>query len=452
MSTLNTTGSSEGVNITVSTPSMPAPNSSSQAILSSSDTSILSSTTNTSSQLNMQLSLANQQQSQPTLQQLPPNQQLITNLQQPLLTQQQPLLNQQQPLLNELQSQPQSNQIPYQSYVPQSATTYVPSNSYRYPLPKFREEDVEFSIQQISLSFTPQATEHEKANTFLLTIPYDVQKSIPNLYQLVSSSPTPFTTLCDLLRRRLSPSDATRFHVLLRHETLGDRLPSQLLTRMLSISGPLAQGHQSLLRTLFLERLPDYVRNSLLSHGDALSLQDLAERADIIIRANQSVPSYVSPSSLSPLASTFAIMPSGVIPPSVPSTLSDPLPASSSSIPSPICAISPHPPSSSHSDSYSTILTMLNNMNAQLLSLDRKYNALQQQLSTATRCTCQHPSSDSSSFSRSRSRSPSPSRSPLPQPPPGSNLCFYHYNFGGRARKCVAPCSFSSLNSLQGGT
>jgi hypothetical protein len=55
-------------------------------------------------------------------------------------------------------------------------------------------------------------------------------------------------------------------------------------------------------------------------------------------------------------------------------------------------------------------------------------------------------SSPASSRSQARPSTPRPARRQLPQPPPSSTYCFYHYNFGGGARRCQPPCSWHSEN------
>jgi hypothetical protein len=52
----------------------------------------------------------------------------------------------------------------------------------------------------------------------------------------------------------------------------------------------------------------------------------------------------------------------------------------------------------------------------------------------------------SSSRSQARPSTPRPACRQLPQPPPTSTNCFYHYNFGGGARRCHPPCSWHSEN------
>jgi hypothetical protein len=54
--------------------------------------------------------------------------------------------------------------------------------------------------------------------------------------------------------------------------------------------------------------------------------------------------------------------------------------------------------------------------------------------------------SPASARNQNRPPTPCPARRQLPQPPPSSSDCFYHYNFGGEARRCQPPCSWRSEN------
>ncbi len=55
-------------------------------------------------------------------------------------------------------------------------------------------------------------------------------------------------------------------------------------------------------------------------------------------------------------------------------------------------------------------------------------------------------SSPASLRSQARPSTPRPARRQLSQPPPSSSYCFFHYNFGGGARRCQPPCSWHSEN------
>jgi hypothetical protein len=54
--------------------------------------------------------------------------------------------------------------------------------------------------------------------------------------------------------------------------------------------------------------------------------------------------------------------------------------------------------------------------------------------------------SPASSLGPARLSTPRPAHRQLLQPPPLSSYCFYHYNFGGGARRCQPPCSWHSEN------
>lgn len=98
----------------------------------------------------------------------------------------------------------------------------------------------------------------------------------------------PPTTPYDILRaelvRRTSLSEQRRLQQLLTTEELGDKTPSQLLRRMKHLLGN-ATIEDSLLRQLFLQRLPNDVR-MMLASADSATLDDLAKVADRIVDAS----------------------------------------------------------------------------------------------------------------------------------------------------------------------
>lgn len=92
---------------------------------------------------------------------------------------------------------------------------------------------------------------------------------------------TPYDTLKAELVRRTSLSEQRRLQQLLTTEELGDKTPSQLLRRMRHLLGN-ATIEDSLLRQLFLQRLPNDVR-MMLASADSATLDDLAKVADRIV-------------------------------------------------------------------------------------------------------------------------------------------------------------------------
>ncbi|XP_063951644.1 uncharacterized protein LOC135153207 [Lytechinus pictus] len=93
----------------------------------------------------------------------------------------------------------------------------------------------------------------------------------------------------DKLRQRTGVSEQKRIHQLLTAEELGDRKPTQLLRRMKQLLGD-STLEDSILKQLFLQRLPNNVRIILASSSDAVPIEQLAELADKILEV--AVPSH----------------------------------------------------------------------------------------------------------------------------------------------------------------
>lgn len=85
----------------------------------------------------------------------------------------------------------------------------------------------------------------------------------------------------DELIRRLSSSEEQRIRKLLSDEEIGDRKPSQFLRHLRSLAGTILQD-QSILRQLWLRRLPNHLQAIITAQAD-LPLDKLADLADKIL-------------------------------------------------------------------------------------------------------------------------------------------------------------------------
>ncbi|XP_064463463.1 uncharacterized protein LOC135374431 [Ornithodoros turicata] len=124
---------------------------------------------------------------------------------------------------------------------------------------------------------------------------------------IVTVPPTerPYDALKTALTRRTTASEQERLRQLLTAEVLGDRRPSQLLRRMQQLLGDRAAAvDESILRELFLQRLPNTVR-MILTTSSTVSLDALAEMADKIMDIAPPDISVV-PSSSAPVTPTLA--------------------------------------------------------------------------------------------------------------------------------------------------
>lgn len=193
-------------------------------------------------------------------------------------------------------------------------------------------------------------------------------------------SPAPYDKIKEELVRRTSASEQRRLQQLLTSEELGDRKPSQLLRRMQQLLGDRSTSiDASILRELFLQRLPANVRMVLTSSAD-ISVDALAELADKIM-------DITSPPVLNPISA-----------------------------------------------SASTEQSELARLRADIEKLtDRVMTSLHV-------CRSRSPSPVRP---RSQHRQSIRCRSNSRAPDSSSSLCWYHQTFGDRARSCKQPCSFS---------
>ncbi|CAB0032740.1 unnamed protein product [Trichogramma brassicae] len=113
-----------------------------------------------------------------------------------------------------------------------------------------------------------------------------------------------YTFLRTKLIERLSASEEKRVRQLISEEELGDRKPSQFLRHLRSLAGTnIVQD--SLLRQLWLQRLPSSVQAILASQGDS-TLEKLAELADKILEITPATPNFsVHAASAAPRHSAF---------------------------------------------------------------------------------------------------------------------------------------------------
>ena len=192
----------------------------------------------------------------------------------------------------------------------------------------------------------------------------------------------------DTLKQRLiehhAESEESKIRRLLQGIELGDQRPTQLLTRMRSLAGK--SVGDTLLKSLWLARLQVQVQGILAALNE--DLNQLASTADKITE----------------LTGCY----------SVNSALS-------------------HQPSTSHLP----VGQKMYAPQAYSSPLEEKMETLTQQINELAAIVNRRERSKGNKFhNRSRSRSKGRYKEPA------NNHCFYHTNFGIKARKCNPPCSF----------
>lgn len=268
----------------------------------------------------------------------------------------------------------------------------------------FAQVEAQFSARHI----TSQAT---KYGHVLAALPPEIAVEIRDLI-LTPPSERPYDTIKDELIKRIATSEQRRLQQLLTSEELGDRRPSQLLRRMRQLLGN-STTETSLLKQLFLQRLPSQVQIVLAAAGD-VSLDDQANLADRIMD--------LTDTTRCPLPQVAALN----------SARADTIAQTSPTLAAP----SPDPLSTS----VAALSTDVHELRATVSSLTQL---------VATLMTTHHPGHrarsprERSPRSQGYQRRRSPFRSPARSPPPGIGICWYHYNFGSAARNCSQPCSWA---------
>ncbi|XP_071483048.1 uncharacterized protein [Diadema antillarum] len=254
-------------------------------------------------------------------------------------------------------------------------------------LPPFWSSDPAVWFAQVEATFDTKRIVREKTRC-----PYVISSLQPEvameIRDLIVDPPSsePYTKLKTELIRRMSISELKRLNKLLISEELGDRTPSQLLRRMQQHLGDKTL-EPSMLRHLFVQRLPENVQLILASTSETMDINEAAALADRILEV--AAPSSVASVEAKPAIST---------------------------------------PTASAPDDVQHLIAQVAQLTAQVQAL----------IATVKEG---HRSRNRSS-SRSRRSSCSRSESPIPQQRHPESECWYHWSFGEKAKRCTPPCSW----------
>ena len=151
-----------------------------------------------------------------------------------------------------------------------------PSATFR--LPSFAPDEADLWLVQVDCAFDVAGI-NDNATKFKLLVANLPVHVASQVRDVITASPPSFDQLVAALRTRLAQSRASRLQELLRDQQLGDQQPTQLLRGMQHALGG-SQDDTGLLRTLFLQRLPQTTRAALALLPEATALDDLAAAAD----------------------------------------------------------------------------------------------------------------------------------------------------------------------------
>ena len=294
--------------------------------------------------------------------------------------------------------QPSSSAVEQSSPPPPQPVT----SAISIKLPPYWPRDPALWFSQVEAQFTTRAitSEQTKYAYVVGSLQPEVAQEVRDLL-INQPAETPYTKLKTELVKRTSASQQQRLHQLLNTEELGDRKPTQLLRRMQQLLGD-SQLEPSIMKQLFLQRLPSNVQLILASTKDSMDTENLAKIADNILE--------VAPTR------------------NAPSTLSTVVPQ-------------PQPPASTQPTELQELRELVSKLTTTIHHFSRNFTPSQHEYPNS-----RHRSPSNTRRSSSPSRGHDQDRTTSDQPPP-SPVCWYHSKFGASARKCLPPCSFSPQHS-----
>lgn len=272
----------------------------------------------------------------------------------------------------------------------------VSINAFKAPPFCSQDPSVWFSLVECNFkcnNITASLTKFSHATALL---PPDVFSKVSDVIVKAISSKTPYEDLKTSIISRLQTPLTTRLQELLSKEELGNEKPSGLLRRMKQLLGDKFESFdKALFLQLFYQRLPQTVQQALFTVKNTLDIEKLADLADDFQESISREQVNVVRADLT--------------------------------------ANKMQSPYETHLiDLISQLTLRVDSLQKQVSSLESKVNGNNSQEANRDH-----------SRRRFRSRSPSNFR---------DGMCFYHANFGIKARRCDLPCNFqrSNLNS-QGG-
>ena len=156
--------------------------------------------------------------------------------------------------------------------------------SYSMKIPPYWPADPQVWFAQVEAQFAARGITAQRTmyHHIVGSLSTDVAMEIRDLL-LKPPEERPYDVLKQKLIERTAASEQRRLRELFTAEELGDRKPTQLLRRMqLLLGDKAATTDGSIIKELFLQRMPQSVRIVLASVSESTPLEELANLADKI--------------------------------------------------------------------------------------------------------------------------------------------------------------------------
>ena len=312
-----------------------------------------------------------------------------------------------------------------------AATADIAKNSAQLStisLPPFTPASVAQWIKLCNYAFNAYGINDvdQKCYMLLTALPSNLQCDLTNLMVDEPNVEGKFELLRDNLIKLTDVPESTRIKSLLNQTSMGDRTPSEFLRHLRNVAGTSQDKDSPLLRSLFLDRIPSFMR-AIIAHMTDQSLDYLADTADkihIAIGSGTGVGSELSPTAppfatpcprqqqqlraQQPLPSTEIITSINALQVDIKNNMAQSQAAADSL-----------------RDLSKTLNTLTYTFTAAITQQQQQVTTLQIQMSG-------NSARNNSYRARSTSR------------PRGndSSLCYFHKTFGKKAIRCQQPCSW----------
>ena len=177
----------------------------------------------------------------------------------------------------------------------------IASSTINIRLPPFWPADPAIWFAQVEATFATKKLTSQKSR-FDFVVASLSPEVATEVHDLVLHPPgtNAYDTLKETLIKRTAASEQRRLQQLFQAEELGDKKPTQLLRRMNQLLGDNTTLNESVLRELFLQRLPTNVRMVLAATPSGTSLENLADLADKVSEVAAPTVAGVKPPAADP--------------------------------------------------------------------------------------------------------------------------------------------------------
>src|SRR5215469_1773827 len=203
--------------------------------------------------------------------------------------------------------------------MPDDQTPLVPSHRSTplFPIPAFQDSNVPLWFRQLDHCFHNASDQLSRYHATITAIPFTLLTCIEDELTKAENTATPYDYIKEVIITATSASPHDRLTAILSLQNLGDRKPTDFLQHLLSLLSPgQVTLEESLIRPLFLQKLPSQVQTVLSSLPLSTPLKEIAAAADRMLQVLPlpTINSVTSTSTSLPLSTPLPIISSATAP------------------------------------------------------------------------------------------------------------------------------------------